>query len=455
MFLKTVNPATEKLLQLYPETPEDELQNKLSSAQQTFFEWRYSSWDERATLMYRLAKALEQNKTQLSLLITEEMGKPIIQSQLEVDKCIFACQHYAENAAQYLKPRVIETDYQKSFVSYQPLGVIFAITPWNFPLWQVFRFTVPTLMAGNSIVLKHAPNTTGSGLAVEKLIHEAGFPKNLFQTIVLNNERAESLIQHSSIAGVAFTGSQRTGQIIARLSGAALKKVVLELGGNDPYIVMADADIDLAVKNCVASRLHNAGQVCVSAKRMIVHQAVYKEFKEKLIQAIKPYQFGDPKEESTLLGPLARQDLRETVHKQVQMSIKSGALLLQGGQLPSGAGYYYPVTVLENVYPGCNAFDEEIFGPVIALTCAENDIAALKLANQSAFGLSGAIFSKNIQYAEKLAIEQLDVGFVAINTLTASDPRLPFGGTKASGLGRELSLEGIQAFTNIKTIVVI
>jgi succinate-semialdehyde dehydrogenase/glutarate-semialdehyde dehydrogenase len=453
MSIQTINPATGEVLKIYQEMSSAEVDKAIAATHQAFLAWRATSFAERAERMRNAAKILLDNKQEYASLITLEMGKPIKAAVAEIEKCALLCHHYAEQAQKYLQPQMIKTEMTKSYITYQPLGVIFAIMPWNFPFWQAFRFAAPGVMAGNACVLKHAPNTTGCGLMIEQVFKQAGFPENLFRTIVIDASDADKVIAHPNIAGVTLTGSVRAGKSVGVEAASHLKKVVLELGGSDPYIILEDADLDLAAEQCVRSRLGNAGQVCVAAKRLIAVDAIRDAFVKKVLEKMQEYKVGDPLDESVSMGPLARADLRDGVHKQVQASVAQGAELVQGGAPIAGPGFYYPPTVLKNVKPGMPAYDDEIFGPVIAFIAAKDEAEAIKIANDNIYGLGAAVFTKDLVRGEKIA-QQLEVGTCCVNTLVASDPRLPFGGIKMSGFGRELAAEGIREFTNIKTICV-
>jgi succinate-semialdehyde dehydrogenase/glutarate-semialdehyde dehydrogenase len=417
-------------------------------------DWSKSAVTNRQDSLKHMAQLLRSNKATYARLVTTEMGKPINQALAEIEKCAGLCDYYADFGAEFLKPETITTEFYKSYRSFQPLGLLFGIMPWNFPFWQVMRFAVPNIMAGNGIVLKHAPNSTGTSLAIEALFLEAGFPKNLFRSLIMDTSLAPFVIQHEHIAGVSLTGSNRAGKSVAKDAGAALKKVVLELGGSDPYVVLDDADLALAAEQCVLSRLNNCGQVCISAKRLIVVKSVLHEFETLVIDHAKNYIMGNPLEESTTLGPMAREDLRASLHSQVQRTVAAGARCVLGGELPKRKGFYYPATVLLDVTADSPAFKEELFGPVLCITPAENEAHAMQLANQTEFGLAAAVFTRDLAKGERLAREVLNAGTCAVNNLVASDPRLPFGGIKQSGYGRELSKEGMREFVNIKTVVV-
>lgn len=453
MTIQTVNPATGEILKIYEAMPMTGLNQLIEASHQAFLKWRTTEFADRSSKLRHTAEILLTHKQNYAILITHEMGKPIKQSIAEIEKCAWLCNHFADHAAEYLKPTIIKTEMTKSYVMYQPLGTIFAIMPWNFPFWQVFRFAGPALMAGNACLLKHAPTTTGCGLAIEKIFCEAGFPENLFSTIIIDADLAEKIIEHPKIAGVTLTGSVRAGKQVGAEAASHLKKAVLELGGNDPYLILEDADLDHAAEQCVKSRLNNSGQTCIAAKRLIVVDAIRENFEKIIIAKAQTYKVGNPMDEKIQLGPLARADLRDMVQQQVDESIAKGAELVMGGQPTSGEGFFYPVTVLKNVTPGMPAYDAEIFGPVITLISAKDENDAIRIANDSPYGLGAAVFTKNFTRGEKIA-QQLEAGTCCVNTLVASDPRLPFGGIKSSGFGRELAAQGIHEFTNIKTVAV-
>lgn len=452
MSIQTINPATEQVIQSYDCLSELMSYEKVEAGYRAFQKWRFTSFAERKKLMLQLAQILREKKGELAELMAMEMGKPITPGKAEIDKCAWVCEHYAEHAESYLTPRIIETEMKKAKVCYLPLGLIFAIMPWNFPFWQVFRFAVPTLMAGNAAILKHAPISSGTGNKIEHLFKEVGFPPHLFQHVIVDNDKAAAIIAHPKIAAVTLTGSERAGSAVASQAGAFLKKSMLELGGSDPYIVLDDADLDLAAECIVNSRLNNSGQVCIAAKRIIVLASIEDVLLEKLLKRLQQFKMGDPLDPETQLGPLARGDLRDTVHKQVEKSLKQGAKLLGGGIIPSGQGFFYPPTLLTQVKPGMPAFDEEIFGPVIALISAQSEEEAIAYANHSQYGLGAAVFTRDLEKGERIATYEIEAGVCFVNALVASDPRLPFGGIKHSGYGRELSKEGILEFVNAKTI---
>ena len=386
--------------------------------------------------------------------MTLEMGKPIAQSRAEVEKCAWVCEYYAENAEKFLSDELITTDASKSFVTFQPLGVVLAVMPWNFPFWQVFRFAAPSLMAGNSGILKHASNVSGCALAIEEVFREAGFPKNLFKTILVPSSEMESVIKNEKIKAVTLTGSVPAGKSVAKTAGSVLKKTVMELGGSDPYVILEDADLEMAAETCVNARLINGGQSCIAAKRFIVVEKIYNEFEKLFVEKMKSKKMGDPFDESNDLGPQASVSLRDDLHKQVEKSIKLGAELLLGGKIPEIKGAYYPPTVLSNVKKGMPAYDEELFGPVAAIIKSKDETEAIKIANDTIFGLGAAVFTSDMKRGEKIAKEKLQAGCCFVNAFVKSDPRLPFGGIKESGYGRELSAFGIKEFVNIKTIYI-
>lgn len=452
--LITINPATEEEYARYSVMTQQEVADMIDAmhlAQQRF---SVSDFARRSANLMNLAYCLRQDKLRYASIISLEMGKPISQSIAEIEKCALLAEYYAKHGEKFLQPETIQTEFYKSYRSFHPLGIIFAIMPWNFPFWQVLRCALPNLMAGNAFLLKHAPNCIGSSLAIEELLLLAGFPQQVFRSALIDVELAPFIIHHPKIAGVTLTGSNRAGKSVAKEAGAALKKVVLELGGSDPYVILADADLPYAALQCVQSRLANCGQVCIAAKRLIVVKEVKEAFEALVIDAVKAYKMGNPMDAATQLGPMAREDLRATLHAQVLLSIAAGARCVLGGFIPEEVGYYYPPTVLVDVSPDSPAFLEELFGPVLCITVAENEAQAMELANQSEFGLAAVVFTRDIEKGEYLARDVLQAGTCAVNSLVASDPRLPFGGIKQSGYGRELSIEGIREFTNIKTVVV-
>ena len=454
MSLKSINPANGQEIAAYEEMSTDEVNGIITAVNDAFNSWRKTSFSSRGELLKNAAVILQSNKEEFGRLMSLEMGKPYSQSLAEVVKCAKGCEYYADNTEEILADRIIETDASKSYVSHQPIGIVLAVMPWNFPFWQVFRFAAPALMAGNVGVLKHASNVQGCALAIEKIFVESGFPENVFRALVISSKNVESVINNPLVKAVTLTGSTPAGRAVASQSGAALKKTVLELGGSDPYVILKDADLDQAVEACVIGRLLNTGQSCIAAKRFIVVADVLGDFQERLIDEMRVKKWGDPFEEDIDLGPMVDESARDELHSQVVKSIEGGAEVLLGGAVPDNPGAYYPATVLGNVRPGMPAFDEELFGPVAAVITAENEAEAIKLANQTPFGLGAAVFTSDINKGEKIASEQLEAGSCFVNDFVRSDPRLPFGGIKASGYGRELSSNGILEFVNSKTVYI-
>ena len=452
--LTSINPANNKTIKYYDEMSSEESSRIISLADESFNNWKVTSFKHRSEFMKNAAKVLRKNSEEYSVLMTMEMGKPIIQSRAEVEKCAWVCDYYAKNAEIFLEDEIIKTEATKSFVSYQPLGVILAIMPWNFPFWQVFRFAAPNLMAGNAGLLKHASNVSGCALAIEDVFRIAGFPENLFRTLLVTSKNVKEIISNQKVQAVTITGSVSAGKSVASLAGSFIKKTVLELGGSDPYIVLEDADLEKAAMSCVTSRLINAGQSCIAAKRFIIVESVYDEFEKLFLEIMSKKKMGDPLEEQNDLGPQASIQLRDELHDQVLRSVKQGAELILGGIIPEIDGAYYPPTILTNVKPGMAAFDEELFGPVAALIKAKDEDEAIELANKSIFGLGAAVFTKDLKRGEQIAKEKLNAGCCYVNDFVKSDPRLPFGGIKESGYGRELSSFGIKEFVNIKTVYV-
>jgi succinate-semialdehyde dehydrogenase/glutarate-semialdehyde dehydrogenase len=404
--------------------------------------------------MQNLASILKSKEEELALLMAREMGKVKKEGIAEIEKCVRVCEYYAANAESFLQNELIETEASKAYVSYQPIGTILGVMPWNFPFWQVFRFLAPTLMAGNTAVLKHASNVPGCAIAIEELFREAGFPENVFRTLLIGSKQVEKVIKHKAIKGVSLTGSTPAGKSVASIAGGELKKCVLELGGSDPYLILKDADLEAAATICAKARLLNAGQSCIGAKRFIVVNEVYPQFVEYFTHEMNAAQFGDPFDEESTMGPMAREDLRDELHKQVVESIEKGAEVIIGGEIPNRQGAYYPPTILENVKPGMPAYDEELFGPVASVIRVKDEREAIKVANDTEFGLGAAVFTSNTKRGENIAEMELEAGACFVNDFVKSDPRLPFGGIKTSGFGRELSSHGIKEFMNVKTVVV-
>jgi len=452
--MRSINPATGEEVGSYEIDSAEKVAKATKQAQKAFDEWRTRSMRERGSVLKAIAAELRKQKTKLAELATREMGKPIKQSMEEVEKCARTFDFYAKQGPVFLKDQVIETDARKSYVSFQPLGIVLAVMPWNFPYWQVFRAMGPAMMAGNVMILKHASNVSGCALAIEKVIRGSGAPKGLFQTLILPSDRVADLIANPAIAAVTFTGSTHAGSKIAATAGAYIKKQVLELGGSDAYIVLEDAEMTSAVKVSVDGRLVNSGQSCVAAKRFIPVKAIKKEFEKRMVELMQQAAYGDPMDEKNKIGPMARKDLRDQLHEQVMKSVEMGAKILCGGFIPEGNGAYYPPTVLTNVKKGMPAYDEELFGPVASIIEAKDEKDAVRIANDSIYGLGAGIFSKNRSKAEKIATNELQAGNCFVNSFVHSDPRLPFGGVKQSGYGRELSEFGIREFVNVKTVFI-
>jgi len=452
MSIITINPANEQTIMTYETMTPEYVKQLIESCYTDTAQWSNETIFQRSKKMEHVADILLENKNHYAALITTEMGKPLKSAVAEIEKCALACRHFSIHAKTYLTSRTIETELSKSYVTYTPLGIIFGIMPWNFPFWQVFRVAAPALMAGNGFLLKHAPNTTGCGLEIEKIFRDADFPQHIFRTLLIETEQAVEIIKHPYIHAVTLTGSDRTGKKVGALALESLKKIGLELGGSDPYIVLEDADLELAVNCILASRLNNSGQSCIAAKRLLVVQPIRAAFEKLLLKKLTEYNVGDPTDETIQLGPLARADLRDHLHQQIKTSVKQGAKIIQGGFIPNQPGFYYPITVLTHVKKGMVAYEEELFGPVITFIDVINETEAIEIANDTKYGLGAAVFTKDKSRGEKIAVEKIKAGTVFVNDFVRSDPRLPFGGIKASGFGRELSEEGIREFVNVKTI---
>jgi succinate-semialdehyde dehydrogenase / glutarate-semialdehyde dehydrogenase len=452
--IQSVNPATEEVIRIYNEMDDNEVIDILERNYKQFLDWRNVPLQKRSDLMKKAAAVLRLRKEEIAKMMTLEMGKLFSQAKAEVDKCAMVCDHYAEHTEEYIKDEMVKTAASKSFVTYQPLGPVLAVMPWNFPLWQVIRFAAPALMAGNTGVLKHASNVTGSALLIEEVFKEAGFPEDLFRTLIIPSGRVEQVIESKYIQAVTLTGSVGAGKAVASAAGKALKKTVLELGGSDPYIILKDADLEMAAETCVTSRLINNGQSCIAAKRFIVVEDVYDKFEELFIMKMSNKSMGDPFFENTELGPLSSVGSRDELHEQVNESVKKGARLLTGGSIPNMKGAFYPATILTDVIPGMPAYEDELFGPVASLIKVKDEEEAVKVANDTVFGLGAAVFTADKKNGEIIARNKLHAGCCFVNEYVRSDPKLPFGGVKESGYGRELSYFGIREFMNIKSVYV-
>lgn len=452
MTIQSINPATEEVVATYQEFTPEQTEQAIAEAQAAFLEWRRTSFAERSRLMHRAAEILRDRKARYGELITREMGKTINEAEAEVEKCAWNCDFYAENAERFLTDEPVDTNARQSYVAYEPLGVILAVMPWNFPFWQVFRFAAPALMAGNTGLLKHASNVSGCALAIEEVFRDAGFPAGCFRTVLIPGAAVHPVIEDPRVRAVTLTGSDLTGEKVAATSGRMLKKTVMELGGSDPFIILADADLDAAAQTAARARFQNAGQSCIAAKRFIVEEAVADQFLDKFAEAVRSLQVGDPMDRSSQVGPMARGDLRDDLDRQVRASVEQGAQVVLGGRPADGRGYYYEPTILAGVTPAMTAFREETFGPVATVTRAKDAEDAVALANDSDFGLGAALWTRDLDRARDLA-RRIESGSVFINGMVASDPRLPFGGVKRSGYGRELSEFGIREFVNIQTVV--
>ncbi len=451
--MQSINPFTGQVICDYKEYSSSEVEKIICKVDQAFHSWKQTSFEQRAIFMKNLQARLLVKKEELAGIIVSEMGKVKREAIGEIEKCASVCGYYAENAELFLKNEPIKTETSEAYISYQPIGTVLAVMPWNFPFWQVFRFLAPALMAGNTSVLKHASNVSGCALAIEQLVSEAGFPENVFRTLLIGSKEVKAVIENPLIKAVTLTGSTPAGRSVASAAGYALKKSVLELGGSDPYLILDDADVITAAQLCVTSRLLNAGQSCIGAKRFIIADTVYDQFKAEFIWLMSEAKFGDPLDPETLIGPLARTDLRDELHQQVEKSKEMGATVLLGGFVPEGNAPFYPPTVLENVVPGMPAYHEELFGPVAVLFRFKTEEEAIRIANDTVFGLGAGIFTSDVEKGKSLAEKGLEAGCVFVNDFVKSDPRLPFGGIKESGYGRELSAIGIREFVNVKTVV--
>jgi succinate-semialdehyde dehydrogenase/glutarate-semialdehyde dehydrogenase len=454
MSLASVNPATGQTLARYEEMSGAAVGDAIRAAHEAFLAWRRVPLPERAQCLRSAAALLRAQAEPYGRLMAQEMGKPLRDGIAEAQKCALCCEFYADNAARLLAPEPVDTDARTSYVCFNPIGVVLAVMPWNFPFWQVIRCAAPALVAGNALLLKHASNVPGCALAVEQLFAEAGFPAGLMRTLLIGNAQVQAVVEHPLVRAASVTGSGPAGSAVAAAAGRLLKKTVLELGGSDPYLILADADLALAASVCTKGRLVNSGQSCIAAKRFIVVDAVREQFEQGFVRHMRAAKVGDPLDMATEVGPLARLDLREALQRQVERSLQGGARCLLGGRVPDGPGAYYPPTVLTDVHAGMPAYDEELFGPVAAVIPVEDEAQAIATANDSRFGLGAAVLTRNLARGEHIAAELIDSGCVFVNDAVRSDPRLPFGGVKDSGYGRELSGYGLKEFVNVKTVVV-
>ena len=452
--LKTINPTTGKTIKKYSLMTDKQADDAVKKCHDAFMDWRLVSHKERGKIIKAIGKGLKENAEELSELMTTEMGKLLKQSKQEVELCAGICDWTAANGPETLKDEERELpDGGKGLITYSPIGVIYGIQPWNFPVYQVIRYSIANLMAGNGILLKHAENVTGTGLMLQKIYEDAGLPKHLFTVLKITHDQSDKIIKHELVRGVTLTGSPDAGRTIAKKAGAALKKTVMELGSNDAYIVLEDADLELAVKMCVRGRIYNNGETCVAAKRFVVVDKIYDEFRDAYVEQMKKITHGDPTDKDSKIGPMARKDLRETLHEQVEKSVKKGAKILCGGEMPKGNGFFYPATILDNVKPGQPAYDDELFGPVASLIRAKDEDDAMRIANDSRYGLGGGIFSKDEKKAIDLASKYFDTGMVFINSFGLAQPNMPFGGVRNSGYGREHGGFGMKEFVNEKAIM--
>lgn len=450
----TINPATEKEIKQYNYMSQEEAVKAVETCNEAFEDWRLQSLDYRANIIKAIGKELNNVKDEYAKLMTQEMGKLVKQSHDEIELCIGVCEYTATEGIKKLQDEVrIMENGGKGIIQQAPLGVIYGIQPWNFPLYQAIRYAIVNLMAGNGVLLKHAKNVTGSALMLKKVFEKAGLPKNLFTVLIINHETSDKIIEHDLVRGVTLTGSSKAGKYIAQKAGHALKKTVLELGSNDAYIVLDDADVELAVKTSIFGRTYNNGETCVAAKRFVVVDKIYDQFKEAFVKGMSQINYGDPMDKDSKLGPVARKDLRDKLHEQVEESVKNGAEVLCGGKIPDTTGYYYPSTVLGNVKPGQPAYNDELFGPVASLIKANDNKDAIRIANDSRFGLGGGIFSKDEDAAIELAKKHFHTGMININSYGLAHPNMPFGGIKDSGYGREHGGFGITEFVNTKAIM--
>jgi len=450
--IQAVNPITGEPGKSYPETSLDEALAAAAAAREAFLEWKRTSFGERAAVVHKAAEILRVRKDEFAHLMTDEMGKTLDDGRAEIEKCAVNCDWFADQAEKYLANEPVDFDGEEAFVTFNPLGIVLAVMPWNFPFWQVFRFAAPALMAGNGALLKHASNVPGCALAIEEVLHQAGVPKDLFRTLLLPSREVEALIKDDNIAAVTLTGSVAAGRAVATAAGSVLKKCVLELGGSDAYVILEDADVEAAAKVAATARMVNGGQSCIAGKRFIVVRSILEPFERAMVEAMRGFEIGDPNQSGTKLGPMQSVKARDEIHRQVTQSVERGARLLLGGAVPEKPGAWYPATVLSDVRPGQPAHDEEVFGPVASIIAAADEADAIRIANASEFGLGSGVLTSNLDRGRRIASEELEAGLSFVNENVRSDPRAPFGGVKHSGYGRECSAYGIKEFVNIKTV---
>ena len=449
--IESINPATDEVLARFDVMSDRDVSRALDDAARGFASWRGTTFAQRSERLHALARVLRANTDRYARLITLEMGKPIVEARAEIEKCAWTCDYYAEHGEEFLRDAPVATNAKRSVVAFEPLGIVLAVMPWNYPFWQVIRFAAPALTAGNGAVLKHASNVPQSALALEEAIREAEFPEGLFRTLLIQGAAAERVIEDPRVRAVTLTGSSATGQRIAEIAGRTLKKAVLELGGSDPYVVLADADLDAAASTGARARNQNTGQSCIAAKRFIVVDRVAADFERRFVEAVRSLKVGDPLDPSTNIGPLARRDLRDALERQVRESVGMGARIVSGGKRWGTRGNFYEPTILVDVTDDMPVFNEETFGPVAAVRTVRDVDEAVRVANDSPYGLGASVWTRDASLGEQLA-RRIEAGSVFVNGMVASDPRLPFGGVKQSGFGRELSVFGIREFVNIKTI---
>jgi succinate-semialdehyde dehydrogenase/glutarate-semialdehyde dehydrogenase len=451
----TINPANGDVLDRYPLMSDSDVSKTIESCHSAYIDWKGRSHKQRAEIISSIGDHLRENKAELAELMTAEMGKLLTQSEQEIDLCVAICNWTADNGPLELKSEELElSDGKRGIIHFSPIGIVYGIQPWNFPAYQVVRYAIANLMAGNGVLLKHAANVTGSAKMLLEIFEGAGLPGNLFSVLIIDHKQSAMVIEHELVRGVTLTGSLAAGSAVAEQAGKVLKKTVMELGSNDAYLVLADADLDRAIKACVQGRVYNNGETCIAAKRFIVVDSIYDEFRDGFLDAMQKLKIGDPMNNDSDIGPMAREGLREDLHEQVTASVTKGAQVICGGEMPNGPGFYYPATILENVEPGQPAYDDELFGPVASLIRAKDQDDAVRIANDSKYGLGGGILSKDVEKAIELATECFDTGMVFINGFGLATPEMPFGGVKNSGYGREHGGFGMKEFVNAKAVTV-